>query len=226
MKKSKKIVVGTLCIVLALVMIFAIGRLSFSMFKDKLESNIFPLKDPISVINTEYERAYGILIDWIYNPNDKNQIAGAADYVFVAEVTEVVGTGYNEVEILSGLRIDYSPYTLYKIRVLENIKGQLKTDEDITLKKNDGVEFFGKKVSFLEDDMLPDAGECYVFLGYADENGELTIGQFAGHNDIYICKADEYTGQEAVVEGYRDAVENMDESIRIGERYKSKYEIQ
>ena len=226
MKKSKKEVIITVSIVVALVGVFFVGRLSFGMFKDKLESNIFLLKDPISVINTEYERRWGVIVDWIYNPNDKKQLAGAADYVFTAQVTEVVGTGYSGVEMYDGFRFDSNPYTKYRIRVLENIKGKLKTDEDILLTKHDGVYFFGKKVSMLESDMLPDEGECYVFLCRCDEDGELIIGQFESHNDIYICKADEYTGQENVIEIYRDAVENMDESVRIGERYKSKYEAE
>jgi hypothetical protein len=167
----------------------------------------------------------GVIVDWIYDPNDKKQLAGFADYVFVAEVTEVVGTGYSGVEMYDGFRFDSHPFTQYKIRVLENLKGNLKTDEDITLTKHDGVYYFGEKVSFLEGDMLPDAGECYIFLCSCDEDGELIIGQFCSHNDIYICKADEYTGQENVVKIYRDAVENMDESVCLGERYKSKYDV-
>ena len=224
MKKSKKIIVVTLSIVAVLLTVFALGNLSFRIFKDKLESNIFPLKDPISVINTEYEKNFGVIVDWIYNPNDKKQLAGAADYVFVAEVKEVVGTGYTGVEMYDGFRFDSHPFTKYKIRVLENLKGELKTDEDITLTKHDGVYYFGKKVSFLEGDKLPDVGECYIFLCRVDEDGELSIGQFSGHNDVYLCKADEYTGEGELIDMYRDAVENMDESIWTGERYKSKYE--
>lgn len=225
MKKSNRIVVITLSVVGILLVLFALGRLSFEIFKDKLENNIFPLKDPVSVINSEYERTKGVMINWAYNINNENEVAGFADYVFVAEVTEVVGTGYSEVEMYDGFRIDSFPFTRYKIRVLENLKGQLRTDEDIPLTKHDGVEFFGKKVSFLDGDMLPDAGECYIFLCNTDEDGELNIGSFSSFCDIYVCKADEYMGQESVIDRYRDAVENMDESIRIGERYKSKYDI-
>ena len=224
MKKSKKIVVVTLSIVAVLLTFFVIGNLSFKMFKDKLENNIFPLKDSISVINAEYERNFGVIVDWIYNPNDLKQLAGAASYVFVAEIKEVVGTGYTEVEMYDGFRFDSHPFTRYKIRVLENLKGELKTDEDITLTKHDGVYYFGKKVSFLEGDKLPDVGECYIFICSADEKGELNIGSFSSFCDIYLCKAEDYTGNEALIEIYRDAMENMDESVRFGETYKSKYE--
>lgn len=225
MKKSKKTVIITLCVVGVLSAAFVLGNLSFRIFKNKLENNIFPLKDPISVINSEYERNYGVIIDWIYNPNDLRQLAGAADYVFVARVTEVLGTGYTEVEMYDGFRFDSHPFTQYKIRVLKNLKGELKTDEDIPLTKHDGVYYLGKKVSFLEGDSLPDVGECYIFLCLSDEDGELTVSQFAGHNDVYLCKAEDYTGEEALIETYGDAVKNMDDSIRLGERYKSKYDV-
>lgn len=227
MKKSKKIVAITVSIVMVLVAVFALGVLSFNIFKNKLENTIFPLKDPISVINAEYEKNKGIIVDWVYNPNDLEKVTGFADYVFVAEVTEVVGTGYTGVEMYNAFRFESNPFTRYKLRVLENLKGQLRTDEDITLTKHDGVNFFGKSVSFLEGDQLPDVGECYLFICMTDSDGELIIGQFSGgHSDIYLCKAGEYTGQSDFIDMYRDAIENMDESVRIGETYKSKYEVQ
>jgi hypothetical protein len=33
-------------------------------------------------------------------------------------------------------------------------------------------------------------------------------------------------GSEKLIDIYRDAVENMDESVRFGETYKSRYEVQ
>lgn len=223
MKKCKKIIVITLSMVLVLLSIWGAGRLSFEIFKDKLESNIFPLKDYISVINAEYQRPV-VCVDWTFDVNDTKKVAGAADYVFVAEVKKVVGTGYTDVKYYGGFNFDDNPFTRYEIRVLENIKGELITYEDIPLTKHDGVHYFGKKVSALEGDRLPDEGECYIFLCQADEDGELVIGGFSYFGDIYLCKADEYTGNESLIETYRDAVENMDESVYFGEKYKSKYD--
>lgn len=225
MKKSKKIILITVTIVGLLLIIFFAGNFSAKLFKDKLESEIFPLKDPISVINSEYKRPV-VCVDWAFDVNDKNKVAGFADYVFVAEVKRVVGTGYDDVKFYDGFDFDDNPFTLYEIRVLENLKGQLTTKKDIPLTKHDGVHFFGKSVSALEGDNLPDEGECYIFLCNADEDGELVIGSFSYFCDIYLCKAEDYTGEEKLIEIYREAVENMDESVRFGEDYKSKYEVQ
>lgn len=224
MKKSKKIVVVTLSVVLILVAVFALGRLSFALFKNKLENNIFPLKDPISVVNTEYERPV-VCVDWAFDVKDKNKVAGSSDYVFVGEVKRVVGTGYTDVRYYDGFDIDENPFTLYEIRVLENIKGELTTNMDIPLTKHDGVYYFGKRLSALEGDNLPDEGECYIFLCHTDGDGELVIGSFSYFGDIYLCKSEDYTGNESLIEIYRDAVENMDESVYFGEKYKSKYDV-
>ena len=232
MKKSKKIVLITVVAVAALLVLFAAGKLSAELYKDKLESKIFPLKDPISVINSEYKRPV-VCVDWAFDISDKRKVAGFSDYVFVAEVKKVVGTGYTGVEIYDGFDLDAQPFTQYEIRVLENIKGELITNRDIPMKKHDGVEAFGKRgaffgdwVSMLDSDRLPDAGECYIFLCSADEDGELNIGSFGTVHNIYLCKAEDYTGNESMIDVYRDAVENMDESVRFGEDFKSKYEVQ
>ncbi len=224
MKKSKKTVLITLGIVaVLLIALLAEGDIATRLFADKLENRLFPMKDPVSVINTEYQRSL-VCVEWVFDIGDKEKVAGFHDYVFVGEVKKVVGTGYTQVDFSDGLRMFSQPYTQYEIRVIENLKGELVTDRDIPLKKHDGVYLFGKKVSMMEGDNLPDVGECYIFICSADEEGELNIGSFSSYCDIYLCKAEEYTGEEKQIEVYREAVENMDESVRIGERWKSKYE--
>ena len=226
MKKSKKIVIITVSIFAVLVVaLLAQGDIATKLFADKFENRLFPMKDPISIINTEYKRSL-VCVDWAYDISDKNKVAGFHDYVFIGEVKSVVGTGYSQVEFSDGLRMFSQPYTQYEIRVIENLKGELITDRDIPLKKHDGAYPFGKTVSMMEGDNLPDVGECYIFICSADEEGELNISSFGSFCDIYICKAEDYTDSENIIEVYRDAVANMDESVRLGETYKSKYEIQ
>ena len=224
MKKSRKIVLITVGIVaVLLVALLAEGNVANKLFADKLEGKIFEMKDPVSVINSEYQRSM-VCVEWMFDTGDKNKVVGFHDYVFVGEVKKVVGTGYSDVDFSDGLRMFSQPYTQYEIRVLKNLKGELITDRDIPLTKNDGAYLFGKRVSMMDGDNLPDVGECYIFICSADEKGELHIGSLSSFCDIYLCRAEEYTGEERAIEIYRDAVENMDESVRVGERYKSKYE--
>ena len=219
----KKIIKFIVTIAVVLVVLFAGASLSMDFIEKKLESKIFPLKDSISVINTEYQRIVAC-VDWAFDVSDKRKVVGFHDYIFVGEVKKVVGTGYTDVDFSDGMRMFSQPYTQYEIRVIENLKGELVTDRDIPLTKHDGTYPFSKSVSMMEGDTLPDVGECYIFICITDENGELNIGNFSSFCDIYLCKAEEYTGEEIAIEVYRDAVENMDESVRYGERYKSKYE--
>ena len=219
----KKIIRIIVTIAVVLVALFAGISISMNFVEKKLESKIFPLKDPISVINAEYQRTVAC-VDWAFDVSDKRKVVGFHDYVFVGEVKKVVGTGYTDVDFSDGMRMFSQPYTRYEIRVLENLKGELMTDRDIPLTKHDGAYFFGKRVSMMEGDSLPDEGECYIFICTAGEDGELYIGNFSYFCDVYLCTAEDYTGKEALIDIYRDAVENMDESVRYGERYKSKYQ--
>ena len=218
-----KIIRIIVTIAVVLVALFAGISISMNFVEKKLESKIFPLKDPISVINAEYQRTVAC-VDWAFDVSDKRKVVGFHDYVFVGEVKKVVGTGYTDVDFSDGMRMFSQPYTRYEIRVLENLKGELMTDRDIPLTKHDGAYFFGKRVSMMEGDSLPDEGECYIFICTAGEDGELYIGNFSYFCDVYLCTAEDYTGKEALIDIYRDAVENMDESVRYGERYKSKYQ--
>ena len=100
----KKIIKTIICIAVVLVVLFAGISISMDFFEEKLESKIFPLKDPISVINAEYQRTVAC-VDWIYDMGDRNKVVGFHDYVFVGEVKKVVGTGYTQVDFSDGLRM-------------------------------------------------------------------------------------------------------------------------
>ena len=118
MKKSKKIVLITTGIVAVLLIgLLAEGSIATKLFADKLEGKLFPMKDPVSVINTEYSRTVAC-VEWVYDIGDKNKVVGFNDYVFVGEVKKVVGTGYSDVDFSDGLRMFSQPYTQYEIRVI------------------------------------------------------------------------------------------------------------
>ena len=83
MKKSKKIVIITVSIVVVLMIaLLAQGDIATKLFADKFENRLFPMKDPISVINAEYKRNL-VCVDYIYDINDKNKVVGFHDYVLL-----------------------------------------------------------------------------------------------------------------------------------------------
>ncbi len=223
---KKKIIISILCVILSVGAIFFSGRAFALWYKEKAETTLYELKDPISVINEEYERA-DMIIDYVYDVSDIEKNAGFADYVFVAEVNEVRGVRYDDVWLSERLYLHSEPTTEYEITVKENIKGNLKTDEPITLFKGEGVYLHKKLTDLYQGDMLPDEGHCYLFLASSGEDGELYT--HGNHGNEYLCPIGELDTSEnakAVIERYTKAVENMDESVRIGERYKSKYEAE
>lgn len=224
--KKKKVIICILCVILSVGVIFLSGTAFAAYYKEKAESTLFELKDPISVINEEYERA-AMCIDYVYDVSDIAKNAGWADYVFVAEVNEVRGVRYSDVELSERLYLHSEPRTEYEITVKQNLKGNLKTEEPITLFKGEGVYLHHKMTNLYQGDMLPDEGHCYLFLASSGEDGELYT--HGNHGNEYLCAIGELSSSEnaaEVIERYETAVDNMDESVRIGERFISKYEAE
>ncbi len=222
--KKKKVIISVLCAVLAVGTVFFSGKAFAAYYKEKAETTLYELKDPISVINEEYKRAE-MIIDYVYDVSDIVKNVGFCDYVFVAEVNKVKGVRYSDVWLSEKLWLHSDPRTEYEITVKQNLKGNLKTDEPITLFKGEGVYLHHKMTNLYQGDMLPDEGHCYLFLASSSEDGELYT--HGNHGNEYLCPIGELEVSEnakAIIERYADAVENMDESVRIGERFKSKYE--
>ncbi len=109
---------------------------------------------------------------------DQSALVGDADYVFAGRVEEQTDTEYKFSvvgETSDGPVELSSPYTNYSVTVLKNIKGELIQDSAIPVQKAGGLEK-DKSTSFVyEDDVLPEAGEIYVFFAYAQPDGSLLV---------------------------------------------------
>ncbi|WMM89232.1 hypothetical protein Q7C09_11455, partial [Heyndrickxia coagulans] len=82
-------------------------------------------------------------------------------------VDEKTGTEYKnttQIETEEGTKEISTPYTNYKITVLENIKGELETDKPIPVQKAGGISEDGSSIVTFDDDNLPEVGQSYVFL--------------------------------------------------------------
>lgn len=116
---------------------------------------------------------------------------GAADYVFLAEVTKASST-------IS----DVDGGSEYTATVTENFKGELVGE--VTLRKPGGYLRDGTLVLFrsdrISDTLLPpEAGKSYFFLAYAQHDGSLLLTEFYANV--------EYT-DESQIEAYREYVKH------------------
>ena len=103
-------------------------------------------------------------------------------YVFIAKVNKVLTTEYRnptEVELTpdgSETKIIYEPYTIYDITVIENLKGEIIENSNITIEQVGGVSknhdytIFPTNMGFLKENYY------YILLAYATANtGELRL---------------------------------------------------
>lgn len=116
---------------------------------------------------------------YAYDISDKRIAVGVADYVFVGNVLSNDGVVYEDLvpmEDQDGNTVEVgNPYTHYTVQVLENMKGELRTEEPIKVVKDGGVAQDGEAIYIYEEDCLPQVGQAYIFLAYAQEDGSLLI---------------------------------------------------
>ena len=75
---------------------------------------------------------------YIYDTSTKEKVIGASDYTFVAKVNKLLRDEHLK-EDSEGKLVDYTPYSVYLVTVLKNIKGTLVTDRDIEVKLLGGI---------------------------------------------------------------------------------------
>jgi len=131
-----------------------------------------------------------ISASYVINNDNYAELVGYYDYVFCGTVKEVLEIQYEETRIGGdNPRVDYEPYTVYRVEVLENIKGKLKKNKDVVLYKHGGLSKDQEYYLVMEGDCLPEVGKTYLFNSWVKENGELGIS--GPNSNIYICEAKE-----------------------------------
>lgn len=78
-----------------------------------------------------------VTVFWAYDTSTPEKAIECNDYVFVAKINKLLRTEYrNHGEIKTGLfrkETESTPFTIYELEVLENIKGELDTTKPIEL---------------------------------------------------------------------------------------------
>ena len=158
---------------------------------------------------------------FVINVNAPEEVVGWADYVFVARVDEELRTEYDKVRINEKGTMNGMPYTYYRVKVVENIKGSLKTNEPIELFKHGGVNIDGKSISVLEGDEMLETGKYYIIIASAERDGRL--GQGTPNSNIRLSISDtDMIENCAEYIAYKDYVKNEIPFER--ERFHSVYE--
>ncbi len=146
---------------------------------------------------------------FIIDYDDLREVAGSNDYIFVGRVI-------SEGETEDGEELPL-PVTEFKIRVEENIKGELITDEDITIYKSGGISDETGMLTLYEDDCMPEAGNRYVFYAFAQPDGTLLLSGPVSNVLIDSADAqeanasDDYSENQeylAALDAYENEIEN------------------
>jgi|GEM_PF-5719228 hypothetical protein len=169
--------------------------------------------------------------EWSYDVFDPNQVAYDSDYIFVGIVQEEIKTVYGDSEI---------PDTKYSVINISNIKGNLKLNEKMEILKSGGKsQWDSKHIMLTGEDILPEVGKAYVFLGmtpfkgYDKTNAPIHIS--APSFCIPIASADITTKSSAkeitqtkeyqtYLEAYKNETNPYEREGSRGERFPSIYE--
>jgi hypothetical protein len=134
--------------------------------------------------NTNQEFYNGLPVSYAevlyaYDTSTKEKAMGISDYAFIAKVEKILRTEYkNPIKVKSGLfrtTVMTDPYTIYRISVIKNIKGNLDTSKPIESIQLGGLNKNGKSYMFAKGESLLNEGEYYLFMTsvWAQKDGEI-----------------------------------------------------
>ncbi len=136
---------------------------------------------------------------YVFDHEDLEYYIRFVDYVFEAEVQSVEQTDYENKQVIDGKEIS-TPYTWYKVKEMQGLKGTLKEGQELLVKKLGGLSEDGNTYFLCENDLILQKGNKYVFMGFVQKNGELLV---AGENSTIESgskEADEVQDKVSVAE--------------------------
>lgn len=165
------------------------------------------------IIGTDQMKVEPYHASFVIDENDVVQVTTYASYVFVAEVVD-----YDKTDYING--DENSPLTYYRIRVKENIKGNLRKDEDIVLKKAGGVRKGTDTFLICKGDTLPKPGNTYLFSAVIfDDDLYCPMPNMV----IDIENSEDFSNNPFVIQ-FKEACNNPTEEVPNGNQYKSIYD--
>ena len=120
-----------------------------------------------------------IYANYDYDVNNIVEVVKNVDCIFVGTVISIDGYNYEnpvEMELEDGtIYVQYDTYTKYTIDVKDVIQGELTEGINGDIIKFGGVEYGGESIAILANDILPDIGDEYIFMGYMQDDGTILI---------------------------------------------------
>lgn len=176
-------------------------------------------KEDIKVSDYKKLPVTNLCASYAIDVNNIDALIGDADYVFLAKVVKYEGTQYRDpvtVETEEGVKEYKDPYTKYSLKVLENIKGELK--DDVEIFKAGGLSSDKESILIYEGDELPEEGKTYIFSAYGQEDGSLLV---SGTNSNKEVNLKEKSKEDGVFLKYKESLNSQ--IVRDRVRYESKF---
>ena len=210
MKKSKKFII--MSVVFVLIIVVAVGVYLFfsTMQNTTISSGIY-----------------------MYDTSTPERAVGISDYVFVAKIDGIARTEYrNPTTVETGLSSSETrttPYTVYNIEVVKNIKGEIITSESIEYMQYGGINEDGETYTFMEGTGLLETGKYYILMVDTFEGNGGIIEVTEPNRRILLddVENDEDVENSELVKRYEEAYKNeyIPEGAEEETRYVSKYDV-
>lgn len=154
-----------------------------------------------SIIGTDKMKIETCQASFVYNEDNLNQLTAYNKYVFVGKVESYKRTEYFD------KKDSRSSVTVYSVKVLENIKGELNTSDEIIVEKIGGLIRGSDTFIMYANDVLPAVGNTYVFVASVTE-GELIC---SAPNTVAQLDSDSNYSESEVYKKYVDACEHPED---------------
>ncbi|KGL38156.1 hypothetical protein BMT55_09710 [Listeria newyorkensis] len=116
---------------------------------------------------------------FVIDVDNPEATVGFSDYTFIGYVNKKTGTRYEDAQTMEqengSTKEASTPYTQYSVTVIENIKGELEQDKEISLEKAGGINEENTEYFLYEEDSLPSQGKYYIFTANAQDDGSLLV---------------------------------------------------
>ena len=210
MKKSKKFII--MSVVFVLIIVVAVGVYLFysTMQNTTISSGVY-----------------------MYDTSTPERAVGISDYVFVAKIDGIARTEYrNPITVETGLSSSETrttPYTVYNIEVVKNIKGELITSEPIEYMQYGGINEDGETYTFMEGTGLLETGKYYILMvgTFEGDGGIIEVTEPNRRILLDDVENDEDVENSELVKRYEEAYKNevIPDGFEQEDRYISKYDV-